>query len=203
MNGLALTILVGQLPKLFGFSIDADGLIDEARGVRRRRRVGRGGRRRRSRSALVSLGADPRAPALAAAGPGRAGRGRRRDRRGGARSTSPTTASRSSGRCRRASRRSRCPSPVSDLPLLRGGRARASRSSRSPTRSRPRRRSPRARGQEVDGNGEMIGIGAANLAAGLFQGFPVSTSGSRTAVAEQAGRQDAADRASSAPRRSC
>ena len=33
----------------------------------------------------------------------------------------------------------------------------------------------------------MIGIGAANLAAGLFQGFPVSTSGSRTAVAEQAG----------------
>ena len=42
-------------------------------------------------------------------------------------------------------------------------------------------------GQEVDGNQEMIGIGAANIAAGLFQGFPVSTSGSRTAVAEQAG----------------
>ncbi len=42
-------------------------------------------------------------------------------------------------------------------------------------------------GQEVDGSREMIGIGAANLAAGLFQGFPVSTSGSRTAVAEQAG----------------
>ena len=29
-------------------------------------------------------------------------------------------------------------------------------------------------GQEVHGNGEMIGIGAANLAAGLFQGVPVS-----------------------------
>ena len=42
-------------------------------------------------------------------------------------------------------------------------------------------------GQEVNGNGEMIGIGAANLAAGLFQGFPVSTSGSRTAVAERSG----------------
>jgi MFS superfamily sulfate permease-like transporter len=42
-------------------------------------------------------------------------------------------------------------------------------------------------GQEVDGNGEMVGIGAANVAAGFFQGFPVSTSGSRTAVAEQAG----------------
>ena len=32
MNGLALTILVGQLPKLFGFSVDADGLIPEAAG---------------------------------------------------------------------------------------------------------------------------------------------------------------------------
>jgi len=42
-------------------------------------------------------------------------------------------------------------------------------------------------GQEIDGNGEMIGIGTANLAAGLFQGFPVSTSGSRTAVAERSG----------------
>lgn len=43
------------------------------------------------------------------------------------------------------------------------------------------------RGEEVDGNKEMVGIGAANVAAGLFQGFPVSTSGSRTAVSEQAG----------------
>ena len=33
----------------------------------------------------------------------------------------------------------------------------------------------------------MIGIGAANVAAGFFQGFAVSTSGSRTAVAEQSG----------------
>ena len=43
------------------------------------------------------------------------------------------------------------------------------------------------RGERVRGNQEMIGIGLANVAAGLFQGFPVSTSGSRTAVAEQAG----------------
>ena len=42
-------------------------------------------------------------------------------------------------------------------------------------------------GDEVQANQEMIGIGAANVAAGLFQGFPVSTSGSRTAVAEQSG----------------
>ena len=31
MNGLALTIVVGQLPKLLGFSVDADGLVAEAR----------------------------------------------------------------------------------------------------------------------------------------------------------------------------
>ena len=32
LNGIALTILVGQLPKLFGFSVDADGLVNEAVG---------------------------------------------------------------------------------------------------------------------------------------------------------------------------
>ena len=31
MNGLALTIIVGQLPKLCGFSTDADGFVDELR----------------------------------------------------------------------------------------------------------------------------------------------------------------------------
>ncbi len=43
------------------------------------------------------------------------------------------------------------------------------------------------RGDEVDPNQEMVGIGTANIAAGVFQGFAVSTSGSRTAVAEQSG----------------
>jgi MFS superfamily sulfate permease-like transporter len=32
MNGLALTILISQLPKLCGFSVDGDKMIDEARG---------------------------------------------------------------------------------------------------------------------------------------------------------------------------
>src|SRR6188472_1698806 len=31
MNGLAITIIVGQLPKLCGFSTDADGFLDELR----------------------------------------------------------------------------------------------------------------------------------------------------------------------------
>ena len=39
----------------------------------------------------------------------------------------------------------------------------------------------------VDPNQEMIGLGAANLAAGFFQGFPISSSASRTPVAESAG----------------
>jgi len=43
------------------------------------------------------------------------------------------------------------------------------------------------RGYEVDSNQELAGIGSANLLAGLFSGFPVSTSSSRTAVAEQSG----------------
>ena len=53
MNGLALTIVIGQLPKLFGFSVDGDGLIAETAEFvagRRRRRDGAGragGRRRR------------------------------------------------------------------------------------------------------------------------------------------------------------
>lgn len=39
----------------------------------------------------------------------------------------------------------------------------------------------------VDANQELIGLGAANLAAGFFQGFPISSSSSRTPVAEAAG----------------
>lgn len=39
----------------------------------------------------------------------------------------------------------------------------------------------------VDSNQELIGLGAANLAAGFFQGFPISSSSSRTPVAEASG----------------
>jgi MFS superfamily sulfate permease-like transporter len=31
MNGIALTVLLSQLPKIFGFSVDAEGVIPEAR----------------------------------------------------------------------------------------------------------------------------------------------------------------------------
>ena len=43
------------------------------------------------------------------------------------------------------------------------------------------------RGEHVDPNQEIVALGAANAAAGFFQGFPVSASATRTAVAESAG----------------
>ncbi|ROO84621.1 high affinity sulfate transporter 1 [Actinocorallia herbida] len=42
-------------------------------------------------------------------------------------------------------------------------------------------------GRRADGNAELVALGAANAGAGLFQGFPVSSSGSRTALAAAAG----------------
>src|SRR5262249_2706133 len=41
--------------------------------------------------------------------------------------------------------------------------------------------------QRVDPNQEMFGVGLANVATGLFQGFPMSSSSSRTPVAEASG----------------
>ena len=42
-------------------------------------------------------------------------------------------------------------------------------------------------GQEVNQNQELAVLGVANVTTGLFQGFPLSTSSSRTAVAEDVG----------------
>ncbi|MEU6506034.1 SulP family inorganic anion transporter [Streptomyces sp. NPDC046942] len=44
-----------------------------------------------------------------------------------------------------------------------------------------------AGGYEVSGERELAALGAADVVAGLSQGFPVSSSGSRTAVGEEAG----------------
>jgi SulP family sulfate permease len=42
-------------------------------------------------------------------------------------------------------------------------------------------------GDEIDANGELIGLGASNVAAGLLQAFPVAASQSRTVVVDSAG----------------
>ena len=49
--------------------------------------------------------------------------------------------------------------------------------------------------QEVDQNQELAVLGTANLATGFFQGFPISTSSSRTAVAEDIGAREPVRRA--------
>ncbi|MGZ4270319.1 MAG: SulP family inorganic anion transporter [Solirubrobacteraceae bacterium] len=184
MNGLALTILVGQLPKLCGFSVDGTGLLDEARGFADGLASGK------AVGAAVAIGLVslalilvlqrllPAVPGVLAAvvvaivastalgledhgvslvGPLPEG-------------LPPFTV----------------PSPLSDLPLVVAGALGIALVSLTDTISTASAFAARA-GKEVDGNGEMIGIGAANIAASLFQGFPVSTSGSRTAVAQQSG----------------
>ena len=57
-------------------------------------------------------------------------------------------------------------------------------------------------GYPVSQNQEMIALGVANIAAGLFQGFSISSSASRTPVAESAGARTPGDRVWSGPWRS-
>jgi MFS superfamily sulfate permease-like transporter len=185
MNGLALTILVGQLPKLFGFSVDAEGLIGEFVGfieglaqgdvVPAAAAVGLGG----IAVILVLRRWWPKVPGvlvmvvLAIAVSSVLVLGERGVSLVGElpKGFPPLTV----------------PSVGwSDLGPLVAGALAISLVSLADTISTAGAFAART-GQEVRGNQEMIGIGAANLAAGLFQGFPVSTSASRTAVAERAG----------------
>ena len=185
MNGLAVTILVGQLPKLFGFKVEADGFLGEVAGFVKGLAHGE------TVAAAAAVGIAgialilmlqrwlPKLPAvlimvvLAIA--------------------STTVFSLADHGVSLVGVLPKGFPPltipdvrVSDLGLLFAGALGIAVVSLADTISTASAFAART-GQEVDGNGEMIGIGAANLAAGLFQGFPVSTSGSRTAVAERAG----------------
>jgi high affinity sulfate transporter 1 len=185
MNGLALTILVGQLPKLLGFSVDADGLIGEIAGVFRgvadgdvvpaAAAVGVGG----IVLILVLQRWAPKLPAvlvmvvLGIATTSLFGLAEHGVRlvgvlpKGFPPLTIPTV-------------------EWSDLGPLAAGALAIALVSLADTISTASIFAQRA-GQDVHGDQEMLGIGAANLAAGFFQGFPVSTSASRSAVAERAG----------------
>ncbi len=185
MNGLAVTILVGQLPKLFGFSVDADGFIAEARafvsGVADGDTV----------TAALAVGVLglvvmfvlqrvlPKVPSVLVAV-----------------IVSIVVANLFDVAQRGVDLVGTLPQgfppltvpdvKASDIPILIGGALGIALVSLADTIATSSAFAGRS-GEEVDGNQEMIGIGAANVAAGLFQGFPVSTSGSRTAVAEQVG----------------
>jgi len=185
LNGLALTIVVGQLPKLFGFSVEADGFLGEVAGVV----VGVLDGRMIPASLLVGgLGLiviiavrrwAPRIPGVLVVVV-----------------LSIIAASVFDLGDRGVSLVGVLPDgfppltlPViglSDIGPLLVGAAGIVVVSLADTIATASAFAARA-GTVVNGSREMIGIGTANIAAGLFQGFPVSTSGSRTAVAEQAG----------------
>jgi MFS superfamily sulfate permease-like transporter len=184
MNGLALTILIGQLPKLFGFSVSANGLIDEVHGFVHGLASGD------TVGAAVAIGLVSLGLILAL--------GRWLPRVPGVLVAVVVAIVASSafglsdhgvslvGTLPKGFPPLSFPSPVSDLPLLFAGALGIVLVALTDTISTASAFAARS-GQEVDGSGEMVGIGVANVAAGFFQGFPVSTSGSRTAVAEQTG----------------
>jgi high affinity sulfate transporter 1 len=183
MNGLAVTIIVGQLPKLFGFSTDADGFLDECTAFVQ-------GLDQTDATALaLGLGTlavlllvprvSKKIPAvlvavvgatvvtgvldLAAKGVDTVGA----LPQGLPRPTFPSVPLDTIGALLAASLGIVLVSLTDTIATSTSFAAR--------------------RGDEVDPNQEMIGMGAANVFAGLFQGFAISASGSRTAVAEQSG----------------
>jgi high affinity sulfate transporter 1 len=183
MAGLAITIFIGQLPKLFGYSVDADGLIEEATeflqnldetnvyalGVGLLALIIIFGLRKwapRVPGILVAVVVTIAVSAvfdLAAEGV---------DTVGVLPQGFPTPS---------------LPSvEAADLPVLIVGALGITLVAIGDTISVSAGFASR-RGLEVDSNQELFGIGAANVASGFFQGFPVSTSSSRTAVADQAG----------------
>ncbi len=185
MTGLALTILVGQLPKLFGFSIHSDTLIGDITGFVDGVRSGE------TVTAAVLIGLFGlavilafqrwlrRVPGVLVAVVLCIGATQLFDLSGHGvdlvgtlpQGLPPFT----------------IPSiSASDLGLLVAGALGISLVALTDTISTASAFAARS-GDEVQANQEMIGIGTSNVAAGLFQGFPVSTSGSRTAVADQAG----------------
>ena len=183
MNGLAITIIVGQLPKLFGFSTDASGFVDEIRAFfdhldrpkLPRSLVGLGvlvillglpKLTRRIPAVLVAVVTATVVSAVLWSG----------------RSRSTTVGTLPKGFPTPSLPWTRL-SDVGPLLIAAVGITLVSLTDTIATSAAFAAR----RGDEVDPDQEMVGIGAANIAAGFLQGFAVSTSGSRTAVAEQSG----------------
>ncbi len=183
LAGLAIVIFVGQLPKLFGFSTDADGLVAEVRafvgGLEQTNPWALGIGILSLAVILVLRRLSPRTPGILIAVVVAIGLSILLDLaargvdvigvlpQGFPLPSFPTV-------------------PVADIPTLLAAAVGISLVAVGDTISTSGGFAARA-GYEVDGNQELAGIGSANLAAGLFSGFPVSTSGSRTAVAFQSG----------------
>jgi high affinity sulfate transporter 1 len=186
MNGIALTVLVSQLPKLFGFSIDAEGLIPEVRAFVRGLADGR------TNVAALTVGVSsllvifsckrwrPAVPGVLVAVVG------------------ATVAVGVFGLAERYDLAVVGPLPkglpslqvpqvsASDVGALMAGAIGIALVSFADTSVLSRTFAIRGR-YRVDPNQELLALGAANVATGLFQGFSVSSSASRTPVAESAG----------------
>jgi high affinity sulfate transporter 1 len=185
MNGIALTVLLSQLPKLFGFSIDTEGPLRQAWAIVRQVVAGHtnvvalaiGGA---ALALILVLKRRPRVPGILIA------------------VVAATVVVALFDLASRAGVSVLGPLPqglpVPTLPLIGaddlvpvvvGGLA-VALVSFADTSVLSRTFAARLR-TPVDPNQEMVGLGAANLAAGFFQGFPISSSSSRTPVAEAAG----------------
>jgi high affinity sulfate transporter 1 len=186
MNGIALTVLLSQLPKLFGFSIDAEGVIPEATAFLRG--IADGNTNMAAlvigvACLLVILGFKrwrPRIPGVLVAVVG------------------ATVAVGVFGLAQRYDLAVVGPLPkglpsfqvptvsLSNIEALLAGALGIALVSFADTSVLSRTFAIRG-GYRVDPNQELVALGAANVASGLFQGFSVSSSSSRTPVAEAAG----------------
>ena len=185
MNGIALTVLVSQLPKLFGFSIDADGPLRKlgatAAGILAGRvnwtavAVGTG-----TLAVILLLKNSKRVPGILIAVLGATAIVGALDL--AARADVAVLGPLPQGLPALAIPRI---TYADIVPVLIGGCA-VALVSFADTSVLSRAYAQRTR-SHVDPNQEMVGLGAANLAAGFFQGFPISSSSSRTPVAEAAG----------------
>ena len=185
MNGIALTVIASQLPALFGFGVDALGLLEESRQFALAVLAGK------TNLLALTIGAGtlvtilllrryPRLPGVLIGVAGATLLVSLQDL--AVRAAVPVLGTLPQGLPDFA-----LPSVgTGDLvPVLLGGLA-VALISFADTSVLSRTYAART-ASFVDPNQEMVGLGAANLAAGLFQGFPISASTSRTPVAEAAG----------------
>jgi high affinity sulfate transporter 1 len=188
INGIALTVIVGQLPKFFGFSVDADGLIAETRAFLHGVLAGD-----TNLTALV-IGAAclaiilgfkrwlPRIPGVLVAVVGAT-------LIVGVFDLAARTGLSVVGVLPQGFPPFTIPNvSVSDLGPLVAGAVGIALVSFADTSVLSRLFALRG-GYEVDPNQELVALGAANIGSGLFQGFAVSSSASRTPVAAEAGAQ--------------
>jgi high affinity sulfate transporter 1 len=185
MNGIALTVLVSQLPALFGFSVDGTGLLGKSLGFGQALLAGQtnGAALALGLGALaviVGLKRSQRLPGVLIAVAGATVAAAALDLAAG--SGVPVLGALPQGLPMLA-----FPAITPDDigPVFLGGLA-VALVSFADTSVLSRVYAARA-GRVVDANQEMVGLGMANLAAGIFQGFPLSASSSRTPVAEAAG----------------